>query len=198
MTRESHVARGNHFTKNKTIMCHIIINKTQASPSTSKVNIDTHAQCRVIICLFFFFCRPAAACMAFVWFSQEQYWGKPWMNYCTFSTLQFFYLGFLKDCQHHESISLYNVHNYRALVQHWRVERRPFSVSSFFFFFDFGYSFYFLSFKKQIHILPAGACCFLFISLSGRWTQTCSLSANDLPECNIGINVKRCKYRKIR
>ena len=54
MTRESHVARGNHFTKNKTIMCHIIINKTQASPSTSKVNIDTHAQCRVIICLFFF------------------------------------------------------------------------------------------------------------------------------------------------
>lgn len=27
---------------------------------------------------------PAAACMASVWLSREQYWGKPWMNYCTF------------------------------------------------------------------------------------------------------------------
>lgn len=99
-------------------MCHII-NKTQASPSTLKVNIDD-TQCRVIISLFFW---PAAACMAFVWFSQEQYWGKPWMNYCTFLLFNSF-ISDLKDCQHRESISLYNVHNYRALVQHWKVEQR--------------------------------------------------------------------------
>ncbi len=61
--------------------------------------------------------------MAFVWFSQEQYWGKPWMNYCTFLLFNSFISDF-KDCQHHESISLYNVHNYRALVQHWKVEQR--------------------------------------------------------------------------
>lgn len=100
-------------------MCHIIINKTQASP----LHIEgehRHTQCRVIICLF---CWPAAACMAFVWFSHEQYWGKPWMNYCTFLLFNSFISDF-KDCQHHESISLYNVHNYRALVQHWKVERR--------------------------------------------------------------------------
>lgn len=109
---------GKPLQKNKTIMCHII-NKTQASPSTLKVNIDD-AQCRVIVCLFFW---PAAACMAFVWFSQEQYWGKPWMNYCTFLLFSSFISDF-KDCQHRESTSLYNVHNYRALVQHWKVEQR--------------------------------------------------------------------------
>lgn len=113
--------------QNKTIMCHVIKNKTQASlPPTLKVNMDT--QCRVIICLFFeCLYRPAAAaaaCMASVWFSQEQYWGKPWMKllYIYYSSILLSQI--FKDCQHHESISLYNVHNYRALVQRWEVERR--------------------------------------------------------------------------
>lgn len=116
-------------------MCHII-NKIQASPSTLKVNIDD-TQCRVIICLFFW---PAAACMAFVWFSQEQDWGKPWMNYCTFLLFSSFISNF-KDCQHRESISLYNVHNYRALVQHWKVEQRHNVFLCLPLFFGFGYSF---------------------------------------------------------
>lgn len=42
MTRESHVAQETTSQKNKTIMCHIIINKTQASSSTLKVNTDVH------------------------------------------------------------------------------------------------------------------------------------------------------------
>lgn len=78
--------------------------------------------------------------MASGWFSKEQYWGKPWMNYCTFLLISSFISDF-KDCQHRESISLYNVHNYRALVQHWKVEQRHNSFLCLLVVFGFGCSF---------------------------------------------------------
>lgn len=69
-----------------------------------------------------------------------QLWGKPWMNYCTFSTQFtffsfFFLLSILKDCQHHDSISLYNVHNDRALVQHRKSWAKGIVCRRLFFFF---------------------------------------------------------------
>lgn len=128
MTRESHVAQETH--ENKTIMCHIIIiNKTQAS--SSRWTLTRTVQKRLSFLLTR--CCLYGICM---------YWGKPWMNYCTFLLFSSF-ISIFKDCQHHESISLYNVHNYRALVQHWKVERRHYSFLCLFLwlFFGFGYSF---------------------------------------------------------
>lgn len=50
------------------------------------------------------------------------------MNDCTFLLLRSLSSQVLKDCRHNESISLYNVHNSRALVQHCKVEQRLFNL----------------------------------------------------------------------
>lgn len=97
-------------------MCHII-NKPKPLPPRWRWTSTTRSTATVR--LF----GSAAASRVFVWLSLERCWGKPWMNYCTFLLFNSIISDF-KDCQHRESTSLYNVHNYRALVQHWNVEQR--------------------------------------------------------------------------
>lgn len=81
-----------------------------------------HTQCRVVI--FFIFSTDLRM---LVWHFYDSHKNSTevnlgWTKVQFYSSILFF--SDFKDCQHHESISLYNVHNYRALVQHWKVEQR--------------------------------------------------------------------------
>jgi len=117
---------GNQLTQNKTITCPVIINKTAASRSTR---------------------RAVSSCL--------QNSAEVSRELLYISTFNYFDL-LLKIVNIMNLLSLYNVHNYRALVQLWKVEQRhnSFLCLLFFYWFGFGYSFI-----DEIRFLPAGTCC---------------------------------------
>lgn len=122
----------------------------------------------MIFCLFYWPGGLYGVCMILTMYKDSTEVNLEWTTFLLFDSFFFFFFYLLsdfKDCQHHESIFfLYSVHNYRALVQHWKVEQRHNSLSALFllflsfFFFGFGYSFIV---KPQnwsiLHLEPLGS-----------------------------------------
>lgn len=157
MTREPSMAQEKPLHLNKTIMCHIIINKTPASSSTLKVTTDVHRVISIDLLLL-------------VWFS---HWCKPWRNYCTFVLNSF--ISIFKDCQHHESMCI--------TIELWSsIEKLSKGITLFSIVFIF-FSFWF--FRYSFTVKPQNRSTFFWqkppafsnVHLVGGWKCGCSFLA---------------------
>lgn len=153
---------------NQTIMCHRTVNETW-SPV---LNIEGEHWRTLSAETSLFY--SAAVCMASVWLSTEQFWGKHWINYCTFLLWTILLSQILK---------IVNIRNLFLCtmcitIELWSsIEKLSEGIILFCVIFLLVFLVFWLQLyckaSEQIHLPPVGACCVLTCLFGGRMKAPC-------------------------